>query len=295
MAHKALIAAGQLGPCSLSNGKIDKRGNVLRILNLLEKAVAEKVQIICFSELALTTYFAARSDWNFDECFDQIPNELTKDIFGITRESPISVILPYGEYDGVAFYNTAGFIHRGELIGKYRKIHIPGAFTSKEYAYEGPSNYEKLYFTPGNLSYPVFDLQDVKVGVQICYDRFFPEGFRALALKGAQVIFNPNALPMRGLEWRKTSWEPLLKVRAFENRVFIVGINKAGMEKGLEFAGDSMILNPIGGEVMVRSQTLQDELVMAEIDLDDIIEAKKVFPAFRDRRPSEYGILTDNR
>jgi len=133
----------------------------------------------------------------------------------------------------------------------------------------------------------------VKLGVQICYDRHFPEGHRALALNGAQLVFNPTGLPYRGLEWRKTTWETFLRVRAFENQVFVVGVNKGGEENGLDFAGDSMVINPIGGVVIAKSQTKGDELVTVEINLYDIIEAKKILPIFRDRRPSEYRVLIE--
>lgn len=290
MPNKVVISAAQMGPSSFINGEVDKKGNVHRILALLEKAVKEKVKIVCYPELSLTHYFAVRLDRNFERYFDQIPNDLTKDIFALTREYPIAVILPYAEYDGIAYYNTAGIIQQGQLIGKYRKTHIPSAFVAAEV---GLGNFEKQYFAPGNLGYPVFNLQGMKVGVQICYDRHFPEGYRALALKGAQLVFNPTALPYRGLEWRKTTWETFLRVRSFENNLFVAGVNKGGMENGLDFAGDTLVINPIGGVVMAKSQTKGDELVTVEIDLEDIIEAKKILPVFRDRRPAEYRPLVE--
>jgi N-carbamoylputrescine amidase len=114
-----------------------------------------------------------------------------------------------------------------------------------------------------------------------------------LALKGAQLVFNPTALPYRGLEWRKTTWETFLRVRSFENNLFVAGVNKGGIEEGLDFAGDTLFINPIGGVVMSKSQTKGDELVSVEIDLDDIIEAKKILPLFRDRRPAEYFSLSE--
>ena len=283
-----MIGAAQMGPSSFRDGRVDKKENVHRILKLLKKGIREDVKIICFPELSLTDYFAFRMERNFEHYFDHIPNSLTKDIFNLTKEHPISVILPYAEFDGVAYYNTAGVIQQGQLIGKYRKIHIPGAFVT--------SHFEKQYFTPGNLGYPVFDLQGVKVGVQICYDRHFPEGYRALALRGAQLVFNPTGLPYRELEWlqwRKITWETFLRVRSFENQIFVAGVNKAGVESGLDFAGDTMVINPIGGVIMAKSQTKGDELVTVEIGLDDIIEAKKLLPIFRDRRPSEYQILVE--
>jgi predicted amidohydrolase len=290
MSEKILISAAQMGPSSFSNGQVDKKGNVQRILALLEKAIQDRVKIICFPELSLTNYFAVRMNRNYEGYFDNLPNGLTQDIFSLGREKSISIILPYAEFDGVAYYNTAGVIQQGQLIGKYRKTHIPSAFVAAEV---GLGNFEKQYFAPGNLGYPVFDLQGVKVGIQICYDRHFPEGYRALALKGAQLVFNPTALPYRGLEWRKTTWETFLRVRAFENNLFVAGVNKGGMEEGLDFAGDTLIINPVGGVVMAKSQTKGDELVTVEIDLDDIIESKKILPVFRDRRAAEYIPLVE--
>jgi predicted amidohydrolase len=290
MSNKVSICAAQMGPSSFSNGQVDKKANVQRILSLLEKAIQEKVKIICFPELSLTNYFAVRMNRNYEGFFDQIPNDLTKDIFSLSREKSISIILPYAEFDGVAYYNTAGVIQQGKLIGKYRKTHIPSAFVAAEV---GLGNFEKQYFAPGNLGYPVFDLQGVKVGVQICYDRHFPEGYRALALKGAQLVFNPTALPYRGLEWRKTTWETFLRVRSFENNLFVAGVNKGGLEEGLDFAGDTLVISPIGGMVMAKSHTKGDELITVEIDLDEIIEAKKILPVFRDRRPTEYTPITE--
>lgn len=289
MSNRIVIGIGQMGPSSFKGGKPDKEENVRRILKLAEKGLQREVKIICFPELALTDYFPARMDPQFEDYFDQIPNEVTKDIFLFTQEHPISIILPYAEFDGVAFYNSAALIHQGKLIGKYRKVHIPGAIIDQEVGLIVSS--ENQYFAPGNLGFPVFDIWRVKIGVQICYDRSFPEGYRALALKGAQIVFNPTNTSYRGLAWRKTSWETFLVVRSFENNLFVVGVNKAGVENGIEFAGDSMAFNPVGGTVMARTQTKEDELVAVEVNLDDILKAKKLLPAFRDRVPAAYEIL----
>jgi beta-ureidopropionase len=231
MSNRVMIGAAQMGPSSFIGKNVDKKDNVRRILALLEKAIKRNVKIVCLPELALTDYFPVRMDPNFEQYCDQIPNDQTKVIFSFTREHPISVILPYAEFDGIAFYNTAGVIHKGQLLGKYRKIHIPGALVDQEGGVIISS--EKQYFTPGNLGYPVFDLYGVKVGIQICYDRAFPEGYRALALNGAQLVFNPTNVGYRRYEWRKTLWKTFLTVRSFENNLFVVGVNKGGVENGV--------------------------------------------------------------
>jgi len=289
MANKVIVAAAQMGPSSYKQGAVDKHANVQRILALMEEAIKEKVKIIGFVELCLTDFFPVRNNRNYDRSYDQLPNGLTKDIFTLTKEHPISVILPYGEFDGVTYYNTAAFIAQGELLGKYRKTHISGAWMPGK----GVGVFEKQYFAPGNLGYPVYDLDGVKVGVQICYDRYFPEGYRTLALRGAQIVFNPTGLGYKGVKMRVLTWEPLVRIRSVENNVFVVAVNKAGLENDVDYAGESSIINPIAGEVMVKTKTKGDELITAELDLDDILEAKKNVPVFRDRRPSEYKALVE--
>jgi len=282
MVNKVILAAGQLATASTV-----KKENIQRILHLMNEAEKQGVDVVCFGELSLTPYFAIEPNRDhLDNCFDTLPNELTTDIFKFTRNHHLAVILPYAEYDGVHYYNTAAFISNGRLIGQYRKMHMPGAFLKPGERLIG--NYEKLYFTPGNLGFPVYEMNGVKVGVQICYDRHFPEGYRCLTLQGAQVVFNPTALPDRGLSWRRDTWELFLRVRAFENGIFVVGINKAGVESGIEFMGQSLVISPGGGEVLARAKTSEDELVVCEVDLDSINEARKALPWMRDRRPEAY-------
>lgn len=268
----------------------DKKENVLRILDLMKEAEKQGVDVVCFGELSLSPYFAIEPNREYlDIYFDNIPNDLTKEIFRFTEKNHLAIVLPYAETDGVHFFNTAAFIANGQIVGKYRKVHMPGAFLKPGEKLIG--NYEKIYFATGNLGFPVYEMNGVKVGVQICYDRHFPEGYRCLTLKGAQVVFNPTALPDRGLAWRRVTWEPFLKVRAFENGIFVVGVNKAGIEGDIEFMGQSIVLSPIGGDVLAKAKTDQDELVTCEIDLDDINEARKILPWNRDRRPENYNLL----
>ncbi len=270
----------------------DKKENVLRILDLMKEAEKQGVDVVCFGELSLSPYFAIEPNREYlDIYFDNIPNDLTKEIFRFTEKNHLAIVLPYAETDGVHFFNTAAFIANGQIVGKYRKVHMPGAFLKPGEKLIG--NYEKIYFATGNLGFPVYEMNGVKVGVQICYDRHFPEGYRCLTLKGAQVVFNPTALPDRGLAWRRVTWEPFLKVRAFENGIFVVGVNKAGIEGDIEFMGQSIVLSPIGGDVLAKAKTDQDELVTCEIDLDDINEARKILPWNRDRRPENYNLLIE--
>ena len=167
-------------------------------------------------------------------------------------------------------------------LGKYRKHHIPHCH---------PGFWEKFYFTPGDLGYPVFETKFAKVGVYICYDRHFPEGARALGLNGAEIVFNPSAT-VAGLS--EYLWELEQPAHAVANGYFVGAINRVGEEKPWsigEFYGKSYFCNP-RGKIIAQASRDKDEVLVADLDLDMILEVRKVWQFFRDRRPESYGILT---
>ena len=164
-------------------------------------------------------------------------------------------------------------------------MHLPAGFPR---AAEGATTYEKMSFKPGDLGFPVFDVAGLKVGIQICYDRQFPEGFRCLALQGAELIFVPTNMATYESTWRGQTWELILRARAFENGVFIVGVNKAGVEWERRYVGASLVASPLGGDLLARAATDGDEVVVATLDLGDLAEARKRLPFARDRRPDQY-------
>lgn len=279
---KIIVSAAQMGPSSNT-----KEDNVERIITLVSDAVKVNSHIVCFPELCLTPYFAPINDYDFTKHFDMLPNDITKRLFKFLKDKDIYVILPYAEYDGFKYFNSSALIHRGEIKGKYRKVHLPGAFPNPD---KGVSGYEKVYFALGNLGFPVFDIGVAKIGIQICYDRFFPEGFRCLALNGAELIFNPTNAP----KWRgNISWTVLLPVRAVENGLFVIGVGKGGIENGKEYLGQSMIISPVDGIILASAKTEGDELVTQQIDLNDIKKARKNLPFWRDRMPFEYKKLVE--
>jgi len=170
----------------------------------------------------------------------------------------------------------------GTYLGKYRKNHIPHCL---------PGFWEKFYFRPGNLGYPVFQTAFGKVGVYICYDRHFPDGARCLGLNGAEVVFNPSAT-VAGLS--EYLWKLEQPAHAVANQYFICAINRVGTEQPWaigEFYGQSYVCNPRGQMVAVASRD-QDELLIADIDLDQIREVRDVWQFYRDRRPETYGVIT---
>jgi predicted amidohydrolase len=283
MARHVRIAAGQLGPSGT------KRENADRMCALLDRAGKAGVQLVGFPELSLTPYFCLENTREYEQYFEPVDNPYLGQILGHAKELGIAVIVPFGEVDGIRFFNSSVVVNQeGTIVGRYRKIHIPGAFPLPG---RGALVFEKLYFTPGDLGYPVMDLGFAKVGVQICYERNFPEGYRILALKGAEIIYTPTNLMRIGDVWTTDTWELVLRARAYENGCFVVGVNKSGHEGDLDYVGDSVVLSPKDGSVIARSAADADDLLVADIDLDDVTEARKRLPFMRDRQPLTYGPL----
>jgi predicted amidohydrolase len=286
MSRKLTVAAGQMGPAS-----DDKGQNVETILALIDDAARAGAAIISMPELSLTKYFGHWNTRDFAPLFDEVPGPNTRPIQEKAAQHRIAVILPLAEKAGIAFYNTAVVIDpNGEIIGRYRKMHLPGSFPLKG---RGTFTYERLYFGPGNLGFPVFQVAGANIGIQICHDRNFPEGYRILALNGAELVFTPTNMPVVGSVWQSDIWEITLRLRAYENGFFHVGIGKAGTEDDQPYVGDSIVISPLGGVVLERAKTDGNEVVLAEIDLDDVIEARTRMPFPRDRRPEYYHTLAN--
>ncbi len=254
---------------------------------MIEQAAEQGVQVLCFQEVFTTPYFCPSQDRKWYASAEKIPGGHTVTLMQEqAKKHNMVIVVPIYEEDlpGV-YYNTAAVIDAdGSYLGKYRKSHIPDT---------APGFWEKLYFKPGNTGYPVFDTKYCKLGVYICYDRHFPEGWRALALNGAEYIVNPSAT-VTGKS--KYLWELEQPASAAANGVFIGAINRVGKEapwddKMGEFYGSSYIVNP-QGQIEAQASPDQDELLVHEIDLDMIKEVRTGWQFFRDRRPETYDDLT---
>ena len=196
------------------------------------------------------------------------------------------MILPiYEEEMTGVYYNTAAILDAdGSYLGKYRKTHIP----------QTSGFWEKFFFRPGNLGYPVFQTRYAKIGAYICYDRHFPEGARALGLNGAEIVYNPSAT-VAGLS--EHLWKIEQPAHAVANGYYVGAINRVGTEAPWnvgEFYGQSYFVNPRGQFVAMGSRD-KDEVVIAELDLDLIEEVRRTWQFFRDRRPDAYGDLTEDK
>jgi N-carbamoylputrescine amidase len=247
-------------------------------------AVQQEVQILCFQELFYGPYFCAEQDRKWYKYAEPIPGPLSERMCELAKEHNLVLIAPmYEEHEVGIYYNTTIVIDSdGTLLSKMRKMHILQI---------EPGFWEKFYFRPGNLGYPVFETAFAKVGVYICYDRHFPEGARALGLNGAEIVFNPSAT-VAGLS--EHLWSLEQPAHAVANGYFIAAINRVGEEpwKTGMFYGSSYIADP-RGQFIVKGSREKEELVVGDIDLDMIREVRNVWPFYRDRRPDSYGSLTD--
>lgn len=284
MSRIVRVAAAQLGP----SGTKDE--NAERMRALVDRAADEGVEIAAFPELSLTPYFCIKNERGYEQYFVPVDDPRIASVLERAGRRGVALVLPFAERDGIRFFNSAVVSDtKGRVVGRYRKIHIPGAFPFQD---RGALVFEKLYFTPGDLGYPVFDIGPARIGVQICYERNFPEGYRILAMRGAEIVFTPTNLMRIGSVWHSGTWELVLRARAYENGLFIVGINKAGQEWGLDYVGDSLVARPTDGEVVARSAAATDDLLVVDCDLDEIDEARRRLPFMRDRQPHTYLPLT---
>ena len=262
-----------------------KQEMIEKHLPLLEQAAEKGVQVLCMQELFYGPYFCAEQDPRWYQLTERVPDGPTvQRMCALAKRYEMVLVVPVYEEDitGV-YYNTAAVIDAdGSYLGKYRKTHIPHCL---------PGFWEKFYFKPGDLGYPVFDTRVGRVGVYICYDRHFPEGARALGLAGAEIVFIPSATTSGHSEYL---WKLEQTAHAVANGYFVGTNNRIGLEKPWEFAefyGSSYFCDP-RGEILAEGSRDRDELVVAELDLDVIREVRTQWQFFRDRRPEAYGSLT---
>ena len=272
-------------PKSEGDGTIDeiKEAIIQKHIPFIEDAGKQGVQILCLQEIFTTPYFCPGQDAKWYASAETIPGPTIERMQQYAKKYQMVMVIPIFEKERAGMlYNTAAVIDAdGKYMGKYRKTHIP--HTS--------GFWEKFFFRPGNLGYPVFETAYAKVGVYICYDRHFPEGARALGLNGAEIVYNPSAT-VKGLS--QYLWKLEQPAHAVANGYFMGCINRVGIEKPWnlgEFYGSSYFVDPRGQIVAIASE-YNDELLVTEIDLEMIEEVRATWQFFRDRRPEAYKELT---
>jgi N-carbamoylputrescine amidase len=253
-------------------------------LPYIENAGKQVVQILCLQEIFNTPYFCPGQDKGWYASAEPVPGPTVSLMQEYARQFGMVIIVPLYEKEQAGFlYNTAAVIDAdGKYLGKYRKNHIP--HTS--------GFWEKFFFKPGNLGYPVFETAYAKIGVYICYDRHFPEGARIFGLNGAEIVYNPSAT-VAGLS--QYLWNLEQPAHAAANGYFMGCINRVGEEKPWNlgrFYGSSYFVDP-RGQIFSRASEDKDELLIAEFDLDMIEEVRSTWQFFRDRRPETYGKITE--
>ena len=250
----------------------------------IEEAGRQGVQILCLQEIFNTPYFCPGQDMKWYASAETVPGPTTEKMQVLAKKHDMVIIVPiYEKEQAGIFYNTAAVIDAdGTYLGKYRKNHIPHT----------TGFWEKFFFKPGNLGYPVFQTKYAKVGVYICYDRHFPDGARVLGLNGAEIVYNPSAT-VAGLS--EYLWKLEQPAHAAANGYFMGCINRVGEEKPWnlgKFYGQSYFVDP-RGQIFSQASRDDDELLVAEFDLDLIDEVRSTWQFYRDRRPETYGRLTD--
>ncbi|WP_201008637.1 nitrilase-related carbon-nitrogen hydrolase [Paenibacillus glycanilyticus] len=266
-----------------------KKAAIEKHIRLVREAAAKGAKIISLQEIFYGPYFCAEQVTKWYAAAEEIPNGPTTRLFReLARELGVVIILPIYEREGIAsYYNTAAVIDAdGAYLGKYRKHHIPHVAAGDG----GCGFWEKYYFKPGNLGYPVFDTAYAKVGVYICYDRHFPEGARALGLNGAEIVFNPSATVAGTSEYL---WKLEQPAHAVANGYYVAAINRVGYETPWnmgEFYGQSYLADPRGSIVAIGSRD-QDEVVIGVMDKELIREVRNIWQFYRDRRPETYDSI----
>jgi len=266
----------------------DVRINMSRAEALVRDAARQGAQVICLPELYRTQYFPQSEGLDVSLLAEPIPGESALAFSKLARELGVVMVVPVFEMDGGRFYNSACTIDAdGALLGTYRKLHLP----------HDPCFYERAYFEPGDLDYPIFDSRFLRFAVLICYDQWMPEAARIAALKGAEAIFYPTAIghlpgdPIPEEDW-VSAWELVQRSHAVANGIHVAAANRVGTEGQLTFWGSSFVADAFG-RILARGARDEETALTAAIDVDLNREIRDGWGFLRNRRPETYAMLCD--
>ncbi len=304
MARVIKVAAAQTGPIQ----RADSRASVMgRLTALMKEAHAKGCRFVVYPETALTTFFPRwymEDQAEIDAYFErEMPNAACRELFDLAKDLRVGFYLGYAELDQEARkthrYNTSILVDfDGEIVGKYRKVHLPG---HAEYDEERKwQHLEKRYFEVGDLGFPVWDAMGGRFGMCLCNDRRWPETFRVMGLQKVELValgYNTPTLNSltddENAELRMFHNHLSMQAGAYQNSTWVVGTAKAGNEDGFELMGGSVIVAPTG-EIAAQAETTEDELVVAECDLDAcVFNRETVFNFAAHRRPEHYGPIVE--
>jgi len=260
---------------------------------LICEAATRGAQVVCLQELFASHYFCQREDPSCFDLAEPIPGPITTRYSILARELSVVIVVPIFEKRSPGIYhNTVVVIDAdGALLGRYRKMHVP----------DDPLYYEKFYFTPGDLGYPVFQTKFARIGTLICWDQWFPEAARLSVLRGAELLVYPSAIGWHPSDSETAgkvqhdAWLTMHRSHAIANGVFVAAINRVGQEgttqEGLDFWGQSFICDPAGQVLSVGSRD-RDDVVIAVCDRQQIEQQRRNWPFLRDRRVDSYRPLS---
>lgn len=265
----------------------DIEANLDSTESLIVSAAGEGAQIVALQELFHTPYFCREVDPKHFELAEPVPGPLTDRLCRIAASHQVVVVAPMFERQAAGVYfNTSVVIDAdGTLMGRYRKMHIP----------DDPGFYEKYYFTPGDSGYKVFNTRYGRIGTLICWDQWFPEAARITAMMGADLLLYPTAiatLPEEDEDDRRhflEAWKTVQRSHAIANGCYVAAINRVGEEGGLSFWGNSFAAGPFG-EILAEAGS-EEQILLAELDLEKIESQRQTWPFFRDRRVDSYTPL----
>ena len=264
--------------------------DVSKAIEGIRKAAEAGARIICTQELFASLYFCNTEDYDNFNLAEPVPGPMTEQFSALAKELDVVIIASLFEKRAEGIYhNTAAVIDAdGSLLGIYRKNHIP----------DDPGYYEKFYFVPGDTGYKVFPTKYAKVGVLICWDQWYPEAARITSLMGAEILFYPTAIGWSETQSEEVNkeqfnaWQTIQRSHAVANGVYVVSVNRNGMEHGMKFWGGSFVSNPFGS-VITQAPHDEDSVLSVELDLSKINHYRTHWPFLRDRRIDTYSPVTN--
>jgi len=284
----------------------DPAENLARAIARTEDAAARGANVICLPELFRSRYFCQREDARLFDLAEPIPGPTTQALAEVARKRGVAIVTPVFERRAAGVYHNSLEVidSGGRTAGTYRKMHIP----------DDPCYYEKFYFAPGDLGFKAFDTRFGRIAALICWDQWYPEAARLVALQGASIIFYPTAIGWHPAEKRALgaaqldAWRTVQRGHAIANGVFVAAVNRVGLERpegidapspllshgedrGIEFWGSSFICDPMG-TVLAEAPADREETIIAEVDTARIEETRRGWPFLRDRRIDAYGGIT---
>jgi N-carbamoylputrescine amidase len=286
--HKVKIGGVQ------SRCSADLEANLAAAEGGIRKAAAAGAQIVCLQELFRSVYFCQVEDHKYFELAEPVPGPTTDKMQALSKELGVVIVASLFERRAPGIYhNTAAIIDAdGSYLGKYRKMHIP----------DDPLFYEKFYFTPGDLGFSAWQTTFARIGVCVCWDQWYPEAARLTALRGAEILLYPTAIGWHPKEKAEhgvrqhSSWETVQRGHAVANGCYVVVPNRVGHEApdggpGIEFWGQSFICDP-AGQIIAKGSAEEEDVIVAEADLESVETQRTHWPFLRDRRIDAYTDIT---